>query len=589
MNRKAWLLLLAGYLLAYIIPLGARPLFSADETRYAEIPREMLVTGDWIVPRLDDLRYFEKPPLGYWLTALSVAVFGESAFAVRLPSAVAAGLAAFALAGFVRAQRVPAGVPLATASVFLSSVLVFGVAVVNVLDSGLALFLSLAQMTFYHGYTRVDRRAQLRWFALSGVAAGVAFLVKGFLVFAVIGSVVAPFLLWQRDLRALLRFSLTAGASALASALPWSLAVHAREPDYWRYFFWVEHVQRFLTPDKGQHPEPLGYFVPVLLAGALPWTLVALFALPELRRVRPHGLLARFTCCWFVLPFAFFSLSSGKLATYIAPCFAPLAVLVTETLGALPAAAADVAFRRAGRAVASVGAVVAIAVVAVQWLPAASRVRFTEAEWWKCALLVAGLGAWGLGSLIAGRQLTGMSRLAGFAAAHILVLLAAQLAFPATGYRDRVAGPLLARIAADVAKDDVLVSDPYRVSAMCWFLRRDHVLLMDELGELGYGASYEPDHLLWPARVREQLAAEGGSGVVWYLTDLERFQRYAPLLPSPEWTATSGTLVLARYRVRQDRDSGIGRISGDAPLHIFPPQGAIHGAPMPGRGSSGRE
>jgi len=86
------IVLLVAYFLVYIGPLPFRPLYLPDETRYAEIPREMLATGDWIVPRLNGLRYFEKPVFGYWVTGLSILCFAENQFAVRLPSALATGL-----------------------------------------------------------------------------------------------------------------------------------------------------------------------------------------------------------------------------------------------------------------------------------------------------------------------------------------------------------------------------------------------------------------------------------------------------------------------------------------------------------------
>ena len=82
------------YLLLYILPLGVRPLFLPDETRYFEIPREMIATGDWVVPRLDGLRYFEKPVMGYWVNAVSMLAFGENAFAARFPCALSVGLSA---------------------------------------------------------------------------------------------------------------------------------------------------------------------------------------------------------------------------------------------------------------------------------------------------------------------------------------------------------------------------------------------------------------------------------------------------------------------------------------------------------------
>ncbi len=82
------------FVVLYLLPLGARPMSSPDEYRYGQIPAEMLDGGDWVVPHLDGMPYFEKPVLGYWLNAASMAVFGRNAFAVRLPAAFGAGLMA---------------------------------------------------------------------------------------------------------------------------------------------------------------------------------------------------------------------------------------------------------------------------------------------------------------------------------------------------------------------------------------------------------------------------------------------------------------------------------------------------------------
>ena len=102
MQKRVAPALLALFAVAYLAPLGIRPLYETDEFRYAEIPREMLASGDWVVPRLDGMRYFEKPALGYWLTASSMALFGQNPFAVRLPVALSAGVTALALFLLVR-------------------------------------------------------------------------------------------------------------------------------------------------------------------------------------------------------------------------------------------------------------------------------------------------------------------------------------------------------------------------------------------------------------------------------------------------------------------------------------------------------
>ncbi len=100
--RKSCVVIIGIFLFLYILPLGVRPIIIPDESRYAEIPREMIASGDWIVPRLNGLRYFEKPVMGYWLNALSIKLFGENAFAVRFPSASATGLSAFLIFLLIR-------------------------------------------------------------------------------------------------------------------------------------------------------------------------------------------------------------------------------------------------------------------------------------------------------------------------------------------------------------------------------------------------------------------------------------------------------------------------------------------------------
>jgi 4-amino-4-deoxy-L-arabinose transferase len=138
---------LSFYILCYILPLGAIGLFVPDETRYAEIPREMIASGNWVVPHIDGLRYFEKPVLGYWVHAVSIMLFGENNFAVRLPSVVFVGLTALLL--FFMVSRIKdsedkeKGYTAVPASlIFLSCFEVFGVGNVAVLDNLFSFFLT---------------------------------------------------------------------------------------------------------------------------------------------------------------------------------------------------------------------------------------------------------------------------------------------------------------------------------------------------------------------------------------------------------------------------------------------------------------
>jgi 4-amino-4-deoxy-L-arabinose transferase len=152
-SRRFQLLIPSLYLLLYILPLGFRPIFIPDESRYAEIPREMIASGDWIVPHLDGIRYFEKPVLGYWLNALSMKAFGENAFAVRFPSAMATGLSAFIIFLLVRRFSNRNFLGAITAVIFLTCFEVYGVGTFNVLDSTLAMFGTAAMASFFFAHT----------------------------------------------------------------------------------------------------------------------------------------------------------------------------------------------------------------------------------------------------------------------------------------------------------------------------------------------------------------------------------------------------------------------------------------------------
>ncbi|MDZ7696998.1 MAG: phospholipid carrier-dependent glycosyltransferase [Deltaproteobacteria bacterium] len=170
--------------------------------------------------------------------------------------------------------------------------------------------------------TREGRGAKHRlWMALFGGFCGLAFLVKGFLAFAVPVVTVVPFMLWERRMNRVLKASWIPILAAVLVVLPWALMIHLREGDFWNYFFWTEHISRFLSPIPGQHPKPFWYFIPVLIGGLLPWVALMPAAVMGVGRRWRQDAFIRFLFCWFFFPFLFFSASSGKLIPYILPCF----------------------------------------------------------------------------------------------------------------------------------------------------------------------------------------------------------------------------------------------------------------------------
>nr|MBP9662603.1 lipid IV(A) 4-amino-4-deoxy-L-arabinosyltransferase [Aeromonas sp.] len=318
------------FLLFYLLPLDQRPLWSPDENRYAEISREMVSTGDWVVPHFLGLRYFEKPIAGYWFNSISQQLFGDTNFAVRFASAAATGLSALLIVWFAlqlwqcRRKAFLAGL------IYLSLLIVYGIGTYSVLDAMVTLWLNAAMVSFYLIRQEGPLRTRVAGYLLFGLACGMGFLTKGFIALAVPVIVIVPYVIYQRRLLELLRFGPLAMVSAALLAAPWAIAVHLREPDYWHYFFWVEHIQRFAA-DNAQHKAPFWYYLPMGLLGTLPWLGLLPGALRkgwQDRKISPETL---YLLAWVVLPLLFFSVAKGKLLTYILPCFAPLAMLLAAS------------------------------------------------------------------------------------------------------------------------------------------------------------------------------------------------------------------------------------------------------------------
>ena len=264
------------FVVAYLVPLGGRPLVPPDEFRYAEIPREMMDSGSYAAPHLLTVRYFEKPVLGYWMTAGSFKIFGQNAFALRLPCALGAGLAAFLIFFLVNQTLRDDKLAALASMLFLTSGLVYGVSTFAVLDSQTTGLITGILVTSFlavlePGFTR--RRVLL--LALCGLFAGLAFMTKGFIAWVVPGLAMAGFLIWERRWKEFYLLPWIPAVVALVIVAPWALAVHRAEPDYWNYFVMIEHVQRFTAKTEGQHPEPFWYYIPVLLGGVFPAAFLA--------------------------------------------------------------------------------------------------------------------------------------------------------------------------------------------------------------------------------------------------------------------------------------------------------------------------
>ncbi len=319
-------LLFLFFVVVYLVPLDNRSLVIPDEVRYAEISREMLHSGDWVVPQLLGMDYFEKPVAGYWLNNISQLLFGETRFAVRFATAFCTGMTAILLYWFTLRLFYSQKKAFAVAACYLSCLEVYAIGVFSLLDGLFTLWFNLCVVFFYVGVHAEALRKKQFFYALTGVAAGLAFLTKGFIGLVVPVIVAFPYLIYSRQL-AELRHLWIAILSALIVSLPWAILVHLRAPDYWHYFFWEEHIKRF-SSDQAQHKAPLFYYMPVLVLGLLPWVGLVPAVLVQAWRNTASRSSIVFIFLWALLPLLFFSAAKGKLPTYILMCFAPMAILI---------------------------------------------------------------------------------------------------------------------------------------------------------------------------------------------------------------------------------------------------------------------
>ncbi len=487
------------FIFAYLAPLGFRPMVTPDEFRYAEIPREMLESGNWTSPTLLHMRYFEKPVLGYQLTAASFTLFGENAFALRLPAALAAGLTALLIALFLRRFTGEDKIAAMGALLYLAGGMVYGIGTFAVLDSQTTCFIAGTLICFLPACLEPKfNRVKIVLLLLSGVFAGLAFLTKGFIAFAVPAITVVPFLIWEKRWKDFLILPWLPLLAAVAVILPWALAIHREQPDFWRYFIEVEHIQRFLDKDApGQHPEPWWFLLPPLILGGLPAALLAPCAVKGLWKDREQLLRApfvRYSLCYLVFPFLFFSASSGKLATYILPCFTPLAILGAVGLARYFRLGGEYRLFRYPLAV--LGLLLALAgVLAAAGRPALPRIapQWQEASWMPhtpvlVAAIVIVLG-WGIALWIL-RKHSWRRQLAAFFIGMVPLIFVGNLIIRPSAMEDKSPAAALLELRSRIPDDALLICHRSMVHAAAWTLKRPDLLLAVSMGEFDYGLSY---------------------------------------------------------------------------------------------------
>ena len=321
--------------LVWFANLDERRLQHPDEGRYAEIAREMQASGDWVTPRLNGLKYFEKPPLQYWLTAASFAAFGHDEWAARLPTALA-GFLTVLLVGYAGWIIASPTVGAYAAAVLASSTWQFGISHILTLDALLTFWLALALVAFLLAQHATAGPAQRRWMLVAWAATAGGVLTKGLVALAIPFCTLVLYSISTRDAGPWKRLYLGRGLLLmLALAAPWFVLVSMRNAEFARFFFIHEHFERFLTTEH-RRTGAWWYFVPMLLAGLLPWTGIFLWRAWGSWRdasVDAGGFAwGRFCLLWSAFVLVFFSLSGSKLPSYILPIFPAAALVIGREL-----------------------------------------------------------------------------------------------------------------------------------------------------------------------------------------------------------------------------------------------------------------
>ncbi len=480
--------------------LGSFGLWEPDEARYAEIAREMLQSGNLLVPHLNYVAYVEKPPLLYWMTTLSFWIFGVSEFAARLPvalSAIAGILATyfFALRAFGRRHAILAGAILATTPLYAL------MAQVLTTDMTLTALVTIATFSLY-----LHRNEGGRWCWIAYVAMGLAVMTKGPVGAALPILSMLVWLALNHELRgAIAKFRAIPGLLlTILIAAPWFVAMTIRLPGFADFYFIGEHLRRVFETDYS-HSEAFYFYVPVLAVGLMPWSLLVPFLT---WRAVPRNPARSYCVVAATVTVIAFSCASAKLIPYVLPAVPPLAVLIADGLASLawPSADSCAALRvpdsriliESGPMLALSGAGVIIAAIAAPQFRTPYVMAARPAMYTMGAILLAG-GAVTTLMFVARRMAAGLGA--------IVVTLA--LTLIAGGWARLETEPMrsyaaLSRAIAERAPDATIICYHRYVQSLPFYNRR-RIILVGGRTELDFGARLDQDASEWFMNNDEQM------------------------------------------------------------------------------------
>jgi 4-amino-4-deoxy-L-arabinose transferase-like glycosyltransferase len=331
----------------WLSDIGARKLANPDEGRYSVLAMHMADSGDYVTPRLNGLKYFEKPPMQYWATAVAFATFGKSDWSARLYTALC-GLFTLLIAAYTAGRLVSREVGVFTALALVACPYFMALTEIVTLDMGLTFWTTLTVCAFLLSQVAQDRSARreaLGWLCVAAVASAAAVLSKGLIGIVFPGAVLFLYCAIHWDWKRLAAINWWVAVPVFMLVVtPWFVLVARENPEFLRFFFIHEHFQRFTTTQH-RRVEAWWFFIPILFVGVMAWALVLLPATLKAwwagvtgDKAFSTGGLARpfqpmrFIVIWCVFIIVFFSISGSKLPAYILPTFPFIAILIAYYL-----------------------------------------------------------------------------------------------------------------------------------------------------------------------------------------------------------------------------------------------------------------
>ena len=310
----------------FAIGLGDRPYSVPSESRYIEIGREMAESGDFITPRLDYAKYFEKPALFYWVQALNTKFFGISPFISRIPTALFAASLCL-LTYFLGNMLYGSLAGWLSAGVLATSLYMFALSRIVLLDVPESLFMVASLVFFLHSLIKNEKTIIFAY-----VSAALAVLTKGLIGIVLPAVVVFIWLALTNKWKILTKIRIVSGlALFLLIVLPWHILVALKNPEFNHFYFIHEHFERYFTPEAGRG-KPIWFFTVTLLAGLFPYICFAPQAVANFWKERKTDGNKLFLIIWVLFILVFFSLSHSQLFPYILPIFPPIAVMIGKYL-----------------------------------------------------------------------------------------------------------------------------------------------------------------------------------------------------------------------------------------------------------------